>query len=178
VLEAFPPYLPPAYRVKFADEAWEFEGARALRRQVFCEEQGLFPTDDTDQLDSYAVPIVAVSLIAGQPDEVVGAVRIHEEAPGVWWGSRLAVAQNFRRVAALGSGLIQVAVGSARAMGCREFHAHVQAQNRALFERLNWAAVHAIELHGHPHWRMRADLDAYPPIPAPTLGLPVRAKAA
>ena len=178
MLEPFRPYLSPSYRVKFATDAWEFDGARALRRQVFCREQGLFEIDDTDAVDHYATPIVAVNLIAGEPDEVVGSVRIHEEASRIWWGSRLAVAQSFRRVGALGSGLIRVAVGSARGMGCREFYAHVQAQNRLLFERLHWAPLQEITLRGHPHWLMQADLDAYPIIAAPTLGMAVRARAA
>ena len=178
MLEPFRPYLSPSYRVKFATEAWEFDGARALRRQVFCQEQGLFKIDDTDADDHHATPIVAVNLIAGEPDEVVGSVRIHEEAPGTWWGSRLAVDQGFRRVGGLGAGLIRVAVGSARFLGCREFYAHVQAQNRSLFERLHWAPLEEIELRGRAHWLMQADLDAYPAIAAPTLGLPVRARAA
>jgi putative N-acetyltransferase (TIGR04045 family) len=178
MLEPFRPYLASSYRVKFATEAWELAGSRALRRAVFCEEQGLFEVDDTDWIDARATPIVAVSLVAGEPDDVVGAVRIHEETPGVWWGSRLAVVRAYRRVGALGAGLIRLAVGSARAMGAREFHAHVQAQNRPLFERLNWTAIEPLELRGHPHWLMRAQLEAYAPIAAPALGLPLRAKAA
>ncbi|MET1115930.1 MAG: EAL domain-containing protein, partial [Comamonas sp.] len=45
---------------------------------------------------------------------------------GEWWGSRLAVARAFRGTAALGAGLIQVAVASAHARGCTRFLAHVQ----------------------------------------------------
>jgi len=178
MLEPFHPYLSPSYRVKFATEAWEFEGARALRQQVFCREQGLFDADDRDAVDDYATTIVAVSLLAGEPDEVVGSVRIHPEAPGVWWGSRLAVAQRFRKVAGLGAGLIRLAVGSARGLGCRAFYAHVQAQNRPLFERLHWEPLQEIELRGWPHWLMRADLGQYPVIAAPELGVPLCARAA
>ncbi len=178
MLEPFRPYLSPSYRVKFAAEPWEFDGARALRRRVFCQEQGIFDADDADAVDHYATPIVAVNLVAGEPDQVVGAVRIHEERPGVWWGSRLAVDPGFRRVGALGAGLIRVAVGSARGLGCREFFAHVQAQNRPLFERLSWAPLNELELRGRPHWLMQADLNAYPVIAAPAVGLAVRARAA
>jgi putative N-acetyltransferase (TIGR04045 family) len=109
---------------------------------------------------------------------VVGAVRIHEAEPGVWWGSRLAVAPAFRRVGGLGAGLIRVAVGSARDMGCRRFYAHVQVQNQGLFERLHWRTLEPVELLGRPHWLMQADLEAYAAIAAPDQGITVRKQAA
>jgi putative N-acetyltransferase (TIGR04045 family) len=178
MLEPFAPFVAPTYRVKFATERWEFDGARALRRAVFCAEQKVFEADDADAIDAFALPIVAVDMVIGDPHEVVGAVRIHEAEPRVWWGSRLAVAQGFRRVGALGPGLIRVAVGSAKGLGCRRFYAHVQAQNRSLFERLHWKALEPIELRGWPHWLMQADLENYPVIETPDLGISVRRLAA
>ena len=82
----------------------------ALRRQVFCEEQGLFGDDDRDAIDDYAIPIVALSMLGVAADQVVGTVRIHEEAPGVWCGSRLAVDRDYRRIGAIGATLIRLAV--------------------------------------------------------------------
>jgi putative N-acetyltransferase (TIGR04045 family) len=178
MLQPFSPFVAASYRVKFADQAWEIAGARALRRAVFCAEQKIFEDDDTDAIDAYALPIVAVDVVAGEPHEVVGAVRIHEEAPGLWWGSRLAVAPRYRRMSALGSGLIKVAVGSARARGCRRFLAHVQAQNRPLFERLDWRALQPVELFGRPHWLMQAELAAYPIIAEPRHGIDLHRQAA
>ena len=46
IFEPFKPFLASAYQIKFATETWEMHGAAALRRQVFCEEQGLFHGDD------------------------------------------------------------------------------------------------------------------------------------
>ncbi len=115
--------------MKFAASRWERDEARALRRAVFCDEQRLFVGDDRDEADDYAIPIVALSMLGVAADRVVGTVRIHEEAPGLWWGSRLAVERNFRRVGAIGATLIRLAVSSAHAMGCKTFLAHVQAQN-------------------------------------------------
>jgi putative N-acetyltransferase (TIGR04045 family) len=96
----------------------------------------------------------------------VGTVRIHAvtERPGEWWGSRLAVARPFRGTAALGAGLIQVAVASAHARGCTRFLAHVQAGNVALFQSLDWHSLEEATLHGRPHHLMQADLAAYPPM--------------
>ena len=90
------PFRSADYIVRFASEEWELAGAAALRHAVFCREQGAFTHDDRDAVDALAIPIVACSMIGGQPDEVIGTVRIHEEAPGLWRGSRVAVAASHR----------------------------------------------------------------------------------
>ncbi len=123
------PFTASSFVVKFADRPWEFRDAAALRRQVFCDEQQLFRDHDRDAVDAVAIPIVAVSTVAVMAEDVVGTVRIHEPEPGLWMGSRLAVAADYRRVGALGASLIRVAVCSAHARGCRRFTAHVQSQN-------------------------------------------------
>jgi putative N-acetyltransferase (TIGR04045 family) len=162
LFEPVRPYLASAYRVKFAVEPWEVAGARRLRRQVFCDEQQIFAGDDTDAIDALAIPLVALSTLAGAPDQVVGTVRIHEAEPGLWWGSRLAVASDYRRVGALGAALIRLAVSSANARGCRRFLAHVQSQNATMFHRLHWRTLEEREIVGRPHHLMEADLAQYP----------------
>ncbi|HTZ01054.1 MAG TPA: MSMEG_0567/Sll0786 family nitrogen starvation N-acetyltransferase [Xanthobacteraceae bacterium] len=164
IFEPFPEFLPSEYRVKFVTEAWEHREASALRRQVFCEEQKIFAGNDRDAIDEVAISIVAISSFAIASQEVVGTVRIHEAGGGVWWGSRLAVAADYRRVSALGTSLIRLAVSSAHARGARRFYAHVQAQNAPMFQRLGWTTLEEMEAHGRPHHFMQADLDRYPPI--------------
>lgn len=164
IFEPFRPFLAADFQVKFATQTWERRCASALRRQVFCDEQGLFDGDDRDGIDEVAIPLVAVAMLGLLADDVVGTVRIHEAEPGVWWGSRLAVAEDYRKVGALGAALIRLAVSSAHARGCTRFLAHVQAQNALLFRRLHWKAVEEKELHGRPHYLMQADLAFYPPI--------------
>ena len=144
---------------------------------MFCQEQGLFE-DDRDRVDEYALPIVALSMLGVAADQVVGAVRIHEEAPGVWIGSRLAVDREFRRVGAIGATLIRLAVTSAHAFGCRTFLANVQSQNAALFHQMHWETLAEVELHGRPHLKMRADLAFYPPCGTPEIGFVALRKAA
>src|SRR6516225_1682274 len=124
IFEPFPVFLPAEYRVKFATDPWEHREAAALRRQVFCVEQHIFAGDDRDAIDDVAITLVAISSFAVAPQEVVGTVRIHEAEPGVWWGSRLAVAADYRRIGALGTSLIRLAVGAAHGRGCRRFYAH------------------------------------------------------
>ncbi len=178
IFDPIPVFLPAEYRVKFATDMWERREAAALRRAVFCKEQGIFADDDQDDIDAVAIPLVAVSSLGVAPHEVVGTVRIHEAEPGVWWGSRLAVAADYRRIGALGASLIRLAVCSAHARGCRRFYAHVQSQNALLFRRLHWRTIEETELRGRPHHFMQADLAHYPPIADPEVGflsLPKRA---
>ncbi len=170
IYEAFGSFVPAEYRVKYAVRAWERKGAEELRRAVFCREQGVFQHHDRDVIDTVATPIVALSVLGGVPDEVVGTVRIHESEPSVWWGSRLAVADAYRTVGTLGGALIRLAVTSAHARGCRRFLAHVQRQNVPLFRRLHWSTLEEIDLHGRPHHVMEADLASYPPFAEPETG--------
>jgi putative N-acetyltransferase (TIGR04045 family) len=151
-------------RIKLATTSAEREATRQLRRAVFCDEQGIFDGDDTDAIDKLALPIAAIISLPGLPDEVVGTVRIHETESGVWYGSRLAVARQARRIGSVGSGLIKLAVGTAHAHGCKTFLAQVQSQNVPLFRRLHWDILAELDVHGRPHHLMQADLAHYPPI--------------
>jgi putative N-acetyltransferase (TIGR04045 family) len=167
-------FSPCEFRVKWADCAWERRQAHTLRREVFCTEQQIFAHDDRDAIDDQAQLIVALACIAGVADAVVGTVRIHQPAPGEWWGSRLAVAHAFRSHGKLGATLIRLAVTSAHARGCERFLAHVQSQNVPLFRRLRWRALEELQIHGRSHQLMQADLAHYPPCGAPYTGFIAR----
>jgi putative N-acetyltransferase (TIGR04045 family) len=164
LFEPIEDHVPSEFLVKLATEAWEQRDARQLRRTVFCLEQAVFEGDDRDATDARATTLVAVACIAGVPDQVVGTVRIHEDAPGLWYGSRLAVHPGFRRLSRIGASLIRLAVGTAHARGCTTFRAHVQSQNAPMFERLHWHTLSILQLHGRPHHHMQADLSHYPPL--------------
>jgi hypothetical protein len=182
VFDSFRPYISPDFLFKLARSHTELSGYWTLRREIFCAEQGIFQGSDGDQIDETAIPIVCSTLIAGMEDSVVGVVRIDEREPGVWYGSRLGVAQGYRRIdrfspgvavrnslpvyrglGALGAGLIYKAVSTAHALGCREFLATVQHQNARFFQRLHWEPLAELELFGLPHVKMRADLNYYRP---------------
>ena len=170
-------FTPSEFRIKWADGAWERQQALRLRRDVFCAEQGIFEGDDFDAIDPVAQPIVAVAGVGCIGDAVVGCVRIHQAEPGLWWGSRLAVDAAFRRNVGLATTLIRLAVSSAHARGASVFLAHVQSQNLALFEHLNWRALKQETLHGRSHHLMQADLSSYPPCYDVMTGYVVRPKA-
>jgi len=148
---------------------YEFELARTpaavrayieLRRAIFCDEQGLFADSDEDATDAIAYPIVALDR---EEDRIVGVVRIYEETPRLWYGGRLGVHPDYRRVGRIGRGLIRKAVTTANTWGCDRFLATVQLQNVRFFQRLHWNSLAAMEICDRPHHLMEADLGHYPP---------------
>lgn len=163
-------FICPEFIIRAATETWEQTGARRLRHQVFVAEQKIFVEDDQDTIDRVAIPLVAIATLAAEPADVVGTVRIHQPSPGVWWGSRLAVAREYRRVGRLGAELIRLAVSTANGCGCHEFNAHVQMQNVPLFRRLHWNPVAEVNVHGVQHMHMVASLGHYPAIFDPATG--------
>jgi putative N-acetyltransferase (TIGR04045 family) len=171
-------YTPAEYRIKWTTLPWEADEAYKLRRAVFCIEQGIFIGDDRDEIDEHAQQLVAVSCVAGMPEQVVGTVRIHQEEPGLWFGSRLAVHPAFRRHGKIGATLIRLAVTSAHALGCRTFLAHVQSQNVPLFRALHWDALSQETLLGRSHHLMQAQLEHYPPCTTPRSGFVTQSRSA
>lgn len=157
-------FAPGEYRIEQASSLAQQAGCFALRREVFCVEQGIFKTDDRDEIDDHATHLAASTCMFGHCDDIIGTVRIHQPEAGLWWGSRLAVAKPYRRIGGLGPALIKLAVGTAKFHGANIFLAHVQAQNRALFESLNWQVQDSKTIHGIAHYLMQANLAAYAPI--------------
>ena len=160
------PYLSPNVRAQIAREAWQVQAHFRLRQQIFAGEQGLFSASDRDENDARALPIVALSSAFGIDDEVVGVVRIYPESDGIWYGGRLGVCARYRTQGSVGTALIDCAVRSAHALGCRTFLATVQQQNVRYFERHHFAPLREIDVHGHVHCLMQADLARYPADPA------------
>jgi len=160
-----PRFLSRDVSATVASERWQIEAYFRLRRDIFEREQGLFSGSDVDEHDAHATPIVASSQLAGMPDEVVGVVRIYRTESDTWYGGRLGVAHAYRRVGAVGGALIQTAVSTAHAHGCRRFLATVQQRNVRYFERYAFRSLSELSLRGQPHRLMQADLAAYPPCP-------------
>ncbi|TVQ11837.1 MAG: GNAT family N-acetyltransferase [Leptolyngbya sp. DLM2.Bin27] len=151
------------YSFELAKTPQDLEGYFALRQAIFCEEQGLFDHDDADNLDDVAYPIVALDHEASPGNRVVGVVRIYEKSPRLWYGGRLGVHPDYRRVGRIGKGLIQKAVTTANTWGCDRFLATVQAQNVRFFKRLHWDSLEEMVLCDRNHHLMAADLAHYPP---------------
>ncbi|WP_254721831.1 MSMEG_0567/Sll0786 family nitrogen starvation N-acetyltransferase [Kovacikia minuta] len=164
-----------SYLFKLATTSPEIAAYFDLRRSIFVEEQGLFQGSDVDEVDAIAYPIIALaedrgmgaegrghkaagedvhSLLPTHPPPFphpLGIVRIYEPEPGLWYGGRLGVHRDYRRVGRIGKGLIDKAVTTASTWGCQRFLATVQLQNVRFFQRLHWGSLEEITICGLPH---------------------------
>jgi putative N-acetyltransferase (TIGR04045 family) len=159
-VRAVAPAAREAFVVVVADPV-EVAAYRALRREVFVGEQGLFDADDRDALDEDPRTVV---LVARSADGVLGGVRIApalEQDLGWWTGSRLVVRRSARGGAGIGAALVRAACAEAEARGVIRFEATVQTQNEVLFRRLGWDRLGAVEVAGTPHVRMRWPIDRF-----------------
>ncbi len=127
----FADFLAGDLLVKPAADAWERQDYYALRRAVFSDEQQLL-AQDKDEKDFQAIPIVAVAHHCGMPEHVVGAVRIYETEPGVWYGGRLCVERAYRRHGMIGKALVNEAVSRAIDLGCQTLPGHRATSQREL----------------------------------------------
>ena len=145
--------------VERADRAGQ-AAYRAIRREVFCAEYGLFHGSDADDADRDPATVV---LIARHGDgEVVGGVRV-APVPGsgrAWWiGSRLAVTPTRRGAGQIGARLVRAACAYVTGAGALRFDATVRAPVAPFFARLGWVTVGATPVAGHPHVEMRFPID-------------------
>jgi putative N-acetyltransferase (TIGR04045 family) len=161
---------PSTYHFKLAETPKEVSAYFSLRHAIFLEEQGLFQESEVDDLDAIAYSIIALD--TAQNNAIVGVVRIYEPEPGLWYGGRLGVHPDHRRVGNIGKGLIHKAVTTANTWGCHQFLATVQLQNVRFFQRQHWHSLEELVLCDRPHHLMEADLNFYPPTTEPRPMLP------
>jgi putative N-acetyltransferase (TIGR04045 family) len=161
ILTGTRPAPAPTFLVSQAQSRSELDAYRALRRDVFVAEQGLFVRDDTDRVDDDPRTVVLVARTAD--GTMLGGVRIAPAVEGRdigWWsGSRLAVSAAARSHAGIGGALVRAACARAEAEGALRFDATVQAQNEPLFRRLGWRTLAPLDVHGRPHVHMLWPID-------------------
>jgi putative N-acetyltransferase (TIGR04045 family) len=126
----------------------------AIRRAVFCAEQGMFGgDDDRDPRDAEAATLHAVGVEAGL---IGGTVRLYPlDADGrLWQGDRLAVLPAFRH-GSLGGSLVRFAVRTAGERGGERMVAMIQLANVRFFLALGWSLDgDVIDFHGRAHQPM------------------------
>lgn len=140
-----------------AESPAELAAYRALRREVFVAEQGLFAGSDADDVDDD--PRTRVLIARAIDGRVLGGVRLHPAHHsglggrdlGWWRGSRLVVSRTARGDLGIGAALVRAACAAAENAGALRFEATVQARNEPLFRRLGWQRRASLELHGHAH---------------------------
>lgn len=165
ILTGARPSPAPTFLVEQAHSRADLDAYRALRRDVFVAEQGIFAAHDADRVDDDPRTIV---LVARTPEgAVLGGVRIAPAVEGRdigWWsGSRLAVSAAARTHAGvrggIGGALVRAACARAEVEGALRFDATVQAQNEPLFARLGWTTLGTLDVHGRPHVHMLWPID-------------------
>jgi len=58
LFDRFLNFQPQDFVFKIASTPSDREGFHALRRRIFCDEQGIFQEDDRDGIDEYMIPII------------------------------------------------------------------------------------------------------------------------
>jgi len=144
-----------AIACRVADGADELALHYAIRRAVFCREQGMFGAgDDRDPRDADPATLHAVGAERGP---IGGTVRLYPLSPdgaGRWQGDRLAVLPAFRH-GSLGGSLVRFAVRTAGARGGDRMVAMIQLPNVRFFLALGWSLDgDVVDFHGRAHQPM------------------------
>ncbi|MFI7664774.1 MSMEG_0567/sll0787 family protein [Nocardia sp. NPDC049526] len=146
------------FLIRPADAA-QLAAYRALRRENFVIEQGLFSGSDADDIDDDPRTTVLVALT---PDgTVLGGVRVAPvtaEDLGWWTGSRLVVDCGLR-TRGVGNALVRAACAYAESNNVLRFEATVQARYAVMFTHLGWIRLGETEISGTPHVRMHWPID-------------------
>jgi predicted GNAT family N-acyltransferase len=105
-----------------------------LRRQVFCDEQGVPLEEELDGRDAEAEHMVAIG--RGRP-EVIGTLRLLIDGPRAKVG-RVAVARDWRR-RGIASRMLSLALLRAAEHGCTQARLAAQLDAVALYEQAGFA---------------------------------------
>jgi predicted GNAT family N-acyltransferase len=137
----------------------EIDHARAIRRRVFVEEQGIGEALEFDGLDDQARHLLAS--VDGEPAGTL-RVRLLERGRAAKI-ERVAVLAAQRRHG-VGRALMVAALALARAQGAREARVHAQTVVQAFYTRLGFVATgDEFEEDGISHIAMRLPLAAGKP---------------
>lgn len=125
--------------------------ARAIRMEVFVEEQGYDAEMEFDCQDARARHLTVY-----QDGEAAAAGRILQEKADMWLLGRIAV-RKARRGTGLGAALVAEMARKAEELGARELHVSAQTQAQGFYEKMGFAADEkATYMDGHiPHIHMK-----------------------
>ena len=125
--------------------------ARAIRRRVFVEEQGVASHEEWDEHDAPGAE--TLHLVAFQEGSAVGCARLRTRGEDTKV-ERVAVLLEQRRLG-LGRALMEAAERAARQRGCLRLVLHAQTAVTPFYERLGWRVVGPeFAEAGIPHRRM------------------------
>ena len=132
----------------------ELDAAIALRRRVFCGEQGVSEAEELDGRDAEADHLVAL----GEDGTVVGTCRLLAEDAATLRLGRMAVAPEARG-RGVAQELLHAAHAHARERGMRRMTLHAQLTARSVYARAGYAehGEHFLDA-GIEHVTMERDL--------------------
>lgn len=110
--------------------------ARAIRRRVFVEEQGVLPEEEWDAHDEPGAP--TLHFVAWRGGEAVGCARLRPLGAAAKV-ERVAVLRE-RRTEGVGRALMEAAEAAAWRRGCAHLELHAQTAVLPFYERLGWHA--------------------------------------
>jgi putative N-acetyltransferase (TIGR04045 family) len=146
-------------QIRWAERSEDLSRAVELRKQVFCEEQGVPVSEELDGRDREAEHIVALS-----PDreQIIGTLRLLIDGPRAKVG-RVAVAHDWRR-RGIASQMLTLALARARRHGCTQARLAAQLDAVALYEQAGFSVEsERFEEAGIPHVWMGRALPKLPP---------------
>lgn len=124
--------------------------AKALREEVFCQEQGFQEEFDSQDQASHH------GLLWDDQGEAVGVCRFFPgEEPGIWILGRIAVKKRFRGKGA-GSLLVKGTEAAVKELGGTEILLHAQVRAQHFYKTLGYEAYGPVEPEeGVPHQWMK-----------------------
>jgi predicted GNAT family N-acyltransferase len=142
--------------IRWARDEQDLDAAIALRRTVFCEEQGVPPEEELDGRDGEALHLLAQERSG---DATLGTLRLLFDGDTVKVG-RVAV-QRSRRGRGIASRMLEIALERASARGCRRARLASQLEAVGLYERAGFAVDSDVFLEaGIEHVWMTRELES------------------
>jgi predicted GNAT family N-acyltransferase len=118
----------PATPIRWASGPDDVRGALAVREEVFCREQGVPSSEETDELDDHALHLVAIE----PGGAVIGTLRVLIADRTARIG-RVAVDRAWRR-RGIASRMLNEALSRALEEGCAEARLAAQLRATSLYE--------------------------------------------
>ncbi len=135
--------------IRWASDPDDVPGAIAVRKQVFCHEQGVPVEEEIDGLDDDAEHLVALAPRDGR-ERVIGTVRLLVDGDTAKIG-RVAVERDWRR-RGIAARMLRMAILRARERGCRRARLAAQLDAVALYEQAGFVVESdEFEEAGIPH---------------------------
>jgi predicted GNAT family N-acyltransferase len=140
--------------IRWAAGPEDVSGAMGVRERVFCVEQGVPVAEEIDELDDFALHLVALDGEGGPVIATLRLLRAGEEAKI----GRVAVERPWRR-RGIAARMLELALERARERGCRRARLAAQVEAVALYEGAGFRVESGVfQEAGIDHVRMGREL--------------------